>query len=128
MNWLVNSAALLRQTGAAGAAPARLILEVLLPGAPTFVALADECLACAAEAGPFPEASAADLERAAEALAVLTNELNALVLQVAELTDLPDRAVGVVERALVGDQRCRAAQNHRQDPQRTHQKACPRLT
>jgi hypothetical protein len=108
---------LIKRYGAPVKFAARLVLRAILPGSPA-VELVGQVLDCVHETaknnhvlepGRLPQASAGDRDRVEQMLAVLSDDLSALVGQVAALEGKPALAAQVLEAALATDDHCRKA-------------------
>ena len=102
-----------KRFGAPAKLAAKMILGAVLPGASAVVDLVGEALDYARETAKdnlaVEKASAADLQRVEEVLAVLANELHPLMARMTALADLSEKAAQVLEVALANDVQCRQA-------------------
>jgi serine/threonine protein kinase len=118
MSWKDKAIELHRRFGAPAKFAAKMILGAALPGGSAVVDLVGEVLDCVHETAKdnlaVEQASAADLQRVEEVLAVLVEELNPLMAQMTALADLPEMAAQVLDTVLATDDHCRQAM-HRLD-------------
>src|SRR5262245_39698396 len=89
-----------------------------MPGAPAVVALLEKAFDTAQDTAQdqweqrleqVARTNAAELERLGEMLGLLAGELDSLVMQVAELDELPEAANRILRLALATDEKMRSA-------------------
>ncbi len=117
MSWKDKAIELCKRYGAPAKFAAKMILGSVLPGSPVVVELVSEILDCVHETAKdqltFEDrplaATAEDLRRVEDMLAVLANDLAPLMAQVAAFEDMPDRAAKLLDVAMATDERCQTA-------------------
>jgi hypothetical protein len=118
MSWKDKAVALYKRFGTPVKFAAKLVLGAVLPGGSAVVDLVGQALDCVHEAAKdnleidekrLHAATAADLKRLEDVLAVLGDELAGLTARVAKLESLPDAAAKTLDATLQTDDQCRAA-------------------
>jgi TPR repeat protein len=116
MAWQDRALSICGKLGPAAKFAAKTVLNAIIPGSPAVIELVSDAFECVADtarnAGDLDRAlgaSAEDLQRLEQVLAILDDDLHTTMAQVADLADVPDKAQRILNLSLTLDERTQTA-------------------